>query len=84
MNCKGCGRKRSWPNFKILSWQMPEMTERNHEKLKSLSQNSRSPGRDLNAGPSEYEAEMLTSQSRRSVTPSPKTFTLILQIMFLG
>jgi hypothetical protein len=31
---------------------------------KSLSQDSRSPGRDLNPGPLEYEAEVLTTRSR--------------------
>jgi len=24
--------KRSWPNFKVLSWHSPEGTEENHEK----------------------------------------------------
>jgi hypothetical protein len=33
---------------------------------KTLSQNSRSPGRDLNAGPPEYKAEMLTTRIRHS------------------
>jgi hypothetical protein len=32
VNGKGYGRKRSWPNFKILYWQLPAGTEENHEK----------------------------------------------------
>jgi hypothetical protein len=32
MNWKGFGRKRSWPNFKVLSWYSPEGTEKNHDK----------------------------------------------------
>jgi hypothetical protein len=35
---------------------------------KSLSQGSRPPDLELNPGPPEYEAEMLTSQPRRSVS----------------
>jgi hypothetical protein len=27
MNCKVFGRKRSWPNFKVLSWHSPGGTE---------------------------------------------------------
>jgi hypothetical protein len=32
MNWKGCGRRRSWPNFKVLSQYLPGGTEKNHEK----------------------------------------------------
>jgi hypothetical protein len=32
MNWKGFGRKSSWPNFKVLSWQLPGGMEENHEK----------------------------------------------------
>jgi hypothetical protein len=35
MNWKGCGRKWSWPNFKVLSWHMFEGTEENHENPQS-------------------------------------------------
>jgi hypothetical protein len=35
---------------------------------KSLSRDSRSPGRDLNLQPREYEAGVLTTRPRRSVT----------------
>jgi hypothetical protein len=31
-NWKGFGRKRSWPNFKVLSRHSPGGTEKNHEK----------------------------------------------------
>jgi len=53
MNWKGFGRKRSWPNFKVLSWHLPGGTEENHKKL---SQDSWSLGRDLNPGPPKYES----------------------------
>jgi hypothetical protein len=44
--------KFSWPNFKLLSRYLSGQTEENHEKL---FYDSRSPGLDLNPGPSEYE-----------------------------
>jgi hypothetical protein len=52
--------------FKVLSLSrfLPGGTDENHEKL---SKNSRSLGRDLNSGPSEYEVEMLTTRPRRFV-----------------
>jgi hypothetical protein len=34
-NLKGFGRKRSWPNFDMLSWNSPRETEDNHEKFQS-------------------------------------------------
>jgi hypothetical protein len=43
-----------------MSWMaaiIPGGTEENHE---NLSQNSQSPGRDLNPGPPKYEAGVLT------------------------
>jgi hypothetical protein len=43
MNWKGCGRKRSWTNFKISKNLLGE-TEENNEHL---SQDSRFPGRDF-------------------------------------
>jgi hypothetical protein len=63
INWKGSGRKRLWLNFKELLRHSPGRTEKNHEK----PQDSRSSGRDLNSGPTEYEAEVLNTQSRRSV-----------------
>jgi len=41
VNWKGFGRKRWWPNFKILSRHSPEGTEENHENIKK---DIRSPG----------------------------------------
>jgi hypothetical protein len=61
LNWKEVIRKRSWPNFKILSWQSPGGLRKNTE---NVSQDSRSAGRDLNQGPPEYEAGMLTTQPR--------------------
>jgi hypothetical protein len=53
----------TWPNFKVLSRHLPGETEENH----NLSQGSRSPGRDLNQGPLQYEAGVLNTRPRRSV-----------------
>jgi hypothetical protein len=58
MNLKGCARKRSWPNFKELSRNLPGRTEKN---TKSLSQYSWYQGWDLNPGPPEYEAILSTT-----------------------
>jgi hypothetical protein len=64
MNWKGCGRKRTWPNLRYY----PRMClEGLRKTTKHLSQDSRSPGRDLNPGPPEYEAGVLTTRSRHSV-----------------
>jgi hypothetical protein len=41
---KGFGRKQSWPNFKVLSWYLPEGTEESHEN--NLSQDSQSDQSD--------------------------------------
>jgi hypothetical protein len=38
--------------------------------MKNLSQDSRSPGQDLNPRPPKYEAGVLTTQPRRSVNLS--------------
>jgi hypothetical protein len=64
MNWKGCGRKRSWPNLRYYPGTRLEGVRKT---TKSLSQDSRSPGRDLNPGPAEYEARVLTTRPRRSV-----------------
>jgi hypothetical protein len=52
MNWKGCGRKRSWPN---LRYYPGICLEGLRKTTKNLSQDNRSPGRDLNPGPPEYE-----------------------------
>jgi hypothetical protein len=54
MNRKGYGRKRSRPNLSCYS------SIRLEGLAKSTRQDSQSPSRDLNLGPSGYEAEMLT------------------------
>jgi hypothetical protein len=35
MNCEGIWRKRSWPNFKVISRQSPGGTEKSHENPQS-------------------------------------------------
>jgi hypothetical protein len=53
MKWKGFGRKRWWLNFKVL----PGILLKGWWKTtKNLSQDSRSPSRDLNLKPPEYEA----------------------------
>jgi hypothetical protein len=54
---KWCGRKQSWPNFKVLSRHSPGRPEKSHEKPQSI----RSPGRDLNPGHPENKAWVLTT-----------------------
>jgi hypothetical protein len=58
-----CGRKLSWPNLSYYPGICQEGLKRN---TIMLSQDSRSPRRDLNPGPSKYEAEVLTTLPRRS------------------
>jgi hypothetical protein len=57
---EGSGR-----GLNVLSWNSPGGTKENHE---NLSQDRQSQGRDLNLEPSEYEAGVLTTGSRRSVS----------------
>jgi hypothetical protein len=33
MNWKGFGRKRPWPNFKVLSKHSPGVTEESHDNM---------------------------------------------------
>jgi hypothetical protein len=64
LNCKGCGRKQSWPNPKVL----PRIyLEGLRKTTKNLSEDSQSPGRELYPGPPEYEAGVLAIRPRRSV-----------------
>jgi hypothetical protein len=51
-------------SFKVLSRNSSGVTEKNLEKL---SQDSRSPGRDFNLEPPEYEAGVLITRPRRAV-----------------
>jgi hypothetical protein len=59
MKWKGRGRKRFLSNFKVLIRNFSEETEK---ATKEISQVSLSPDRDLNPGPSEYEAGVLTTR----------------------
>jgi hypothetical protein len=63
MKCKRCGRKRSWPNFKVLSWNLPGGTEEIHKTC----QDCRSPSRDLKTGPPECEAGVLITRPQYTV-----------------
>jgi hypothetical protein len=58
------GRKRLWPTFKVLSYNLHGGTEENHE---NVSQDNRSPGQDLNPGSPEYEAGVIATRPQRSV-----------------
>jgi hypothetical protein len=56
-------QKRSWPNLKVQLQHLPGGTEQDH----LTSQDSQSPGRDLNPGPPEYEVGLLATRLRCSV-----------------
>jgi hypothetical protein len=59
MNWKGYGRKRSWPNLRLFPIIcLGELSK----TTKNLNQNRQSPDRDLNPGPPEYEAVVLTTR----------------------
>jgi hypothetical protein len=62
---KGCGRKRSWPNLKYY---LGIGLEGLRKTTKNLSQHSRSPGRDLNPGPPEYEGVLSTRLRNSALT----------------
>jgi hypothetical protein len=64
MKWKRFGRKRSCSYFNVLSG---IRLEGRTKIMKNLSQDSRSPGRDLKPGSPEYEAGVLTTRLRRSV-----------------
>jgi hypothetical protein len=62
-NRKEHERKRSWPDLCY-----PEISPEGVRKTtRSLSQDSQSPGRDLNTSPPEYKAGILTTLPPRSV-----------------
>jgi hypothetical protein len=61
-NWKGC-RRRSWPNFNILSQNFP-WTKEDHE---ITCQDRQSPCRGLNRGPSEYEAVVVLVRLRATL-----------------
>jgi hypothetical protein len=64
MNWNGFGRKRPWPNFKVLSRHSPGGLRK---ATKDVSQDCRSADQDLIHRSPEYEAEILTTRPRRSV-----------------
>jgi hypothetical protein len=66
MNWKECERKRSWANLKFCRGIFLEGLKKT---TKNLNQGSRSPSRDLNPEPSEYEAGEPTTRLLRSVFP---------------
>jgi hypothetical protein len=55
MNWKGCERKRLWPYLRYCS----DICLEELRKTMKHIQDNRSPGRDLKAGPSEYDAERI-------------------------
>jgi hypothetical protein len=65
INWEGCERKRSWPNLRCYPGTLLERLSENHKKI---SQDSRSPARDLNLGSPEYVVGVLANQPRRSVS----------------
>jgi hypothetical protein len=64
---EGFGRKRSCPN---LTYYPGICLKRMRKITKNLSQNSRSPGRDLNLGPPEYEAGVVRKRFKKSLCRS--------------
>jgi hypothetical protein len=64
MNLNGFGRKRPWPNFKVLTRHSSGGTEEIHD---NLCQDSRFPCLNLYPGPPEYEAGVLTIRLRRTI-----------------
>jgi hypothetical protein len=64
MNGKGCGKKQLWPNLRSYPGIYLEGLRKT---MKTLSQDSQFPGRDLNPGPPEYEAGVLTTHPRHLV-----------------
>jgi hypothetical protein len=60
---KECGRKRLWPNLRYYA---RICLEGLRKTMKELSQDSPSPGQDLNSEDCEYE-EVLIVRPRRSV-----------------
>jgi hypothetical protein len=63
-HCNGKGMEESGRG-QILDIILAE--EELRKTTKNLSQDNRTPGRNLNPGPSEYQTEVLTTRLRRSV-----------------
>jgi hypothetical protein len=63
IDLKGYGRKRSWHNLRQAYYPDIGVVEV-RKATKYLSQNSQSPGRDLNRDPPEYEVGVVTTRLR--------------------
>jgi hypothetical protein len=73
--------ERMWPNLRYY----PNIClEGLRKTTKSLSQDSRSPGRDLNLGPPKYEAGVLTTQLQCSVENNEKHECLVMTVKRVG
>jgi hypothetical protein len=71
MNWKAYGRKRWWPNLRYFPGIFLEGLR---NTMYNLYQDRRSPGRNWNPRPSEYEAGRTTKRQRRSV---PEDYTVL-------
>jgi hypothetical protein len=72
MNWKVFCRKRSWPNFKVLSRHSPG------ELRKTAKTSIRIAGclsLDSKPGPTDYEAEVLTTRPRRLICMGVKPYS---------
>jgi hypothetical protein len=81
MKWKGWERKLSWPNLKYYPGICLEGLRKT---TKNIGQDSRSPGPDLNSGPPEYEAGVLATRPRSSVTISTLQFIPYVAIKWLA
>jgi hypothetical protein len=81
MTWKGFGKRRPWPNFKVLTGNSLGGTGKNHE---NLHQDILYPGRDLNPEPPEYEAGPLDNEltalhhHKRNITAKLLSFVLLI------
>jgi hypothetical protein len=74
---KGCGRKGSWSNLRCY----PGICLEELRKTTKLGQGSWSLGQDLNLGPPEYEAGVLTTWPQLSVSCILQRF--VLNVVFM-
>jgi hypothetical protein len=79
INWKGFGRKRSWPNLKILSRNLTGGTEENDENPQDIWRLDR----ELNPGCPEYGAGVLATRLRRSDTLDPILSLLVCPLCIL-
>jgi hypothetical protein len=68
MKWKGGKRRRSRSLILSYAYYLNIFLEELRRTTKNLSEDSLSPGRDLNAGPPEYKAGVLSTRQRRSVS----------------